>query len=165
MNCSGLHDRTEGSPEEQGQPPWGRRQGQRVESDPRWVGLCLCSLLPRGHSLHCSLKDSLNSVLSHGSQETNSSVSPLFSDSQILVLIKPYKAPHDLLPLQIIIFMIGNLFKEASMPHPLLLFSPHLLLSSNTCMHTHTHTQILIYTGGTDCELPKACVRVILFNT
>lgn len=27
----GLHDRTEGSPEEQGQPPWGRRQGQRVK--------------------------------------------------------------------------------------------------------------------------------------
>ena len=36
MNCWGLHDRTERTPEEQGQPPWGRRQGQRVESDPRW---------------------------------------------------------------------------------------------------------------------------------
>ena len=46
----------------------------------------------------CSLRDSLNSVLSHGSRENNSSVSPLFSGSQILILIKPYKAPHDLLP-------------------------------------------------------------------
>ena len=74
---------------------------------------------------------------------TNSSVSLLFSDSQILILIKSYKASHVLLPLQIIIFMIGNLFKEASMPHPLLLFSPHLhiLISSNTgpfCYSKHS---------------------------
>ena len=37
------------------------------------------------------------SALSHGSITTNPAVSPFFSESQILILKKPYKRPHDLL--------------------------------------------------------------------
>ena len=62
------------------------------------LGLCLCSLPPRGYSVHCSLRDPVIIEPCSIAPKITSSVTPLFSENQTLILIKAYKAPHDLPP-------------------------------------------------------------------
>ena len=62
------------------------------------LGLCLCPLPPSGHSLYCSLRDPVSIQSYPIVPMTSPSVTTLCSESQILILIKSYKALHDLPP-------------------------------------------------------------------
>ena len=51
---------------------------------PLALDLCLCSLPPRGHSVHCSLRDPVIEPYPIA-PKTTSSVTPLFSENQALI--------------------------------------------------------------------------------
>lgn len=53
---------------------------------------------PKSHSLLCSLRDPIIIEPYPTAPMTSPSVTPLFSESQIRILIKSYKFPHDLPP-------------------------------------------------------------------
>ena len=62
------------------------------------LGLRVCPSSPRGHSLHCSLRDPVTIQSYPIAPMTNPSVTPQLSQSQTWILIKSYKAPYDLPP-------------------------------------------------------------------
>ena len=74
---------------------------------PLALDLCLCSLPPRGHSVHCSLRDPVIEPYPIA-PKTTSSVTPLFSENQALILIKAHKAPHDLPPWHLCLIPFGS---------------------------------------------------------
>ena len=53
------------------------------------LGLRVCPSSPRGHSLHCSLRDPVTIQSDPIAPMTNPSVTPPFTESQILILISP----------------------------------------------------------------------------
>ena len=65
------------------------------------LGLRVCPSSPRGHSLHCSLRDPVTIQSYPIAPMTNPSVTPHFSGSEILIFISPTSllmtCPHGLL--------------------------------------------------------------------
>ena len=106
------------------------------------LGLCLCSFPPRGYSVHAGiLLLSPNPLF----PRPPSSVTPLFSENQILILIKAHKGSSRPAPM-------------TSLPHPLPLpFPPptqlqpagsQLLLKQTRHITSAASTQCLLITKG-----------------
>ena len=109
------------------------------------LGLCLCSFPPRGYSVHCSLRNPVIIEPYPIVPKTTSSVTPLFSENQTLILIKAHKGSSQPAPM-------------TSLPHPLPLpFPPptqlqpvgsQLLLKQTRHVTSAASTQCLLITEG-----------------